>query len=85
MPTKENTVTNQETEIKTAVEKISKTTKKKQKEAVYFEKEFVDNALTIFNVKPECVAAALREKNVVKCTKAEAKAIVSAFMKKEVK
>lgn len=85
MSAKENTATKQEAETKTTVERASKTTKKKQKEAVYYEKEFIDNALTIFNVRPECVAAALREKNVVKCTKAEAKTIVSAFMKKEVK
>lgn len=71
-------------EEKKTEQKAPKNTKIEQKEAVYFEKEFVDNALAIFNVRPECVAAALREKSVSQCTKSEAKSIVNAFMKKEV-
>ncbi|MDE7425081.1 MAG: hypothetical protein K2N51_15580 [Lachnospiraceae bacterium] len=83
MPTKENAETKQET--KNVAEKVSPKIKKKQGEAVYFAKEFVTNAETLFQRKPECVRAALMEKGIEKCTKSEAQKIVEGFMKKEVR
>lgn len=56
-----------------------------QKEPVYCVDEFCNNAKILFQTKPECVRAALREKGIEQCTKVQAQSIVSAFMKKEVK
>lgn len=54
-------------------------------ESVYTIDEFCNNAQTLFHVMPECVRAALKEKGIKQCKKAEAEKIVKEFMKKEVK
>lgn len=59
--------------------------RKEKKESVYSAEEFVENAEDIFQTKPECVQAALRENGITECTKTEAKNAVEKFMKKEVK
>lgn len=54
-------------------------------EPTYKVSEFVEAAQRIFNVMPECVAAALTKAGKTELTLTEAKKIVGAFMKKEVK
>lgn len=56
-----------------------------QVESVYSAEEFVANANSVFNVRSECVAAALKAANVTNCTITKAKQIVEKFMTKEVK
>lgn len=57
----------------------------KQVESVYSATEIADNALTLFKVRKECVVAALRAAGITTCSVSQAKEIVEAFMKKEVK
>jgi len=59
--------------------------KGKQAESEYTARELAANAEMLFATRPECVAAALREKEITKCTKERAEKIVRAFMKREVK
>lgn len=58
---------------------------RKKQESVYSVEEFCSSAQELFHVRPECVRAALAEKKITQCSKAEAEQIVEAFMKKEVK
>lgn len=62
-------------------------TEKKSKtgDSVYTVDEFCNNAQSLFNAMPECVRAALKEKGIEQCEKAEAEKIVKAFMRKEIK
>lgn len=64
----------------TNTEKNSETGK-----SVYTVDEFCSNAESLFHTMPECVRAALKEKGIEQCDKAEAEKIVREFMKKEVK
>lgn len=57
----------------------------KQVESVYTAGEIADNAMTLFKVRKECVVAALRAAGITTCAVSQAKEIVEAFMKKEVK
>lgn len=59
--------------------------KSKTKDSVYTVDEFCNNAQRLFGTMPECVRAALKEKGIEQCNKAEAEKIVREFMKKEVK
>lgn len=54
-------------------------------EPKYTANEFIEAAQCIFNVMPECVAAALKKADKTEFTLTEAKKIVSEFMKREVK
>lgn len=56
-----------------------------QKEDVYTIEEFAANAEVLFHTRPECVIAALRERGIAECGKAQAEKIVNAFNKREVK
>lgn len=51
----------------------------------YPAEEFIANADSVFGVRSECVAAALKTANVTSCTIPTAKKIVEEFMAKEVK
>ena len=66
-----------------AAEKTKKSGKKQ--EPVYSAEEFCSSAQALFHTKPECVRAALKERNITQCSRAEAEQIVRNFMKKEVK
>ena len=59
--------------------------KPKPQESIYSAEELAAGAETLFGTRPECVAAALREKGITKCTKKEAGDIVGRFIRKEVK
>ncbi len=59
--------------------------KGKQAESEYTAGELAADAEMLFATRPECVLAALREKEITKCTKERAEKIVRAFMKREVK
>ena len=54
-------------------------------ESEYKVEEFAANAKALFGTRPECVTAALKAAEKVTCTVSEAKSIVEAFLKKEVK
>lgn len=71
-----------ETETKEAAERK---TEAKAVEPVYSVREFADNAKQLFGVRRECVVAALKSAAISSCTVSKAKAVVNAFMKKEVK
>lgn len=51
----------------------------------YTAEELSAGAKNLFNVRSECVAAALRAAGITKCTVSKAKEVVAEFMKKEVK
>ncbi|MCI8371496.1 MAG: hypothetical protein HFI75_03705 [Lachnospiraceae bacterium] len=57
----------------------------KQTESEYSVQEFAEGAETIFQVKKECVIAALKAADITSCTISQAKDVVQKFMKKEVK
>lgn len=57
----------------------------KQTEAEYSIQEFAEGAETIFQVKKECVIAALKAADITACTVSKARDVVQKFMKKEVK
>lgn len=57
----------------------------KRQESVYSVDEFCSNAQTMFHTRPECVRAALAEKNITQCSRTKAKNVEEAFLKKEVK
>ena len=57
----------------------------KKRESVYTVDELCSSAQALFFTRPECVRAALKEKNIMKCSRSEAEKIVRAFVKKEVK
>ncbi|MCM1245496.1 MAG: hypothetical protein NC293_07625 [Roseburia sp.] len=59
--------------------------KRKNEDSVYTVDEFCSNAQSLFHTMPECVRAALKEKGIEACNKAEAENVVKEFMKKEVK
>lgn len=61
-----------------------KTSAVKQQESVYTMEEFAVNAEAIFGTSYECVCAALKEKGIAQCTKAEAMEVVKAFCGREV-
>lgn len=67
-----------------AVKQQGKTSTAKQQESVYTLEEFAANAESIFGTSYECVCAALKEKGIAQCTKAEAMEIVKAFCGREV-
>lgn len=72
--------TKSETTAATAVEnKVADT------EFVYSKDEFVTAAMKLFGVSPDIVTAAFTVNNLKEATPSEAKRIVSAFAKKEVK
>ena len=52
---------------------------------MYKAKELVENAVSVFGVKPECVEAALKVNNIEECSVNEAKEILFKYLKKEVK
>lgn len=54
-------------------------------ESVYSVDDFASAAYSLFNVGPDLVVAALRSRNLTKCTKVEAAEAVKAFVSKEVK
>ena len=54
-------------------------------EAVYTKDELIAAAETVFNVKPEVVAAALKMAGKSEATKTETETAVKDFMQKEVK
>lgn len=54
-------------------------------ESTYKVTELANNAKKLFNTRPECVTAALKAANKETSTVKEAKSIVEAFLKKEVK
>lgn len=54
-------------------------------ESEYKVSEFAENAKTLFDTRPECVTAALKGAKKETYTVSEAKSIVEAFLKKEVK
>jgi hypothetical protein len=56
-----------------------------QAESVYTAEELSGSASKLFNVRAECVAAALKVAGIKECTVSKAKETVEAFMKKEVK
>ena len=66
-----------------SVKKIRSSEKKQ--ESVYSVDEFCNSAQAVFHTRPECVRAALAEKNITQCSRTEAKKVVEAFIKKEVK
>ncbi len=74
-----------ETELKNQVSGSLRTAKSKRKEPVYTVDEFCKCAQALFYTRPECVRAALREKNITQCSKTEAEKAVKDFIKKEVK
>lgn len=53
--------------------------------SIYSIDDFASAAYSLFKVGPDLVVAALRSKNLTKCTKAEAAAAVKDFVSKEVK
>lgn len=59
--------------------------KGKQTESKYTIDELAASAEALFDTRPECVIAALREKEITECTKEKAEKIVTAFNKREVK
>lgn len=67
----------------TAEPKAAKSVSKS--EPVYTIREFAAGAEKVFGTAPDIVRAALMEKGINKCTKAEAVKIVDAFKNKEVK
>lgn len=67
-----------------AVTKQESTTKE-SKEAVYKVSELAAAAKEAFNTRPEVVTAALLSAKKTSATKSEAKRLVEAFLKKEVK
>ena len=81
MATKEKTTTAEQT----AAEKVVAKATPAQAESVYTAEELAENARSLFGVRTECVAAALKVAGIKECTVSETKGIVEAFMKKEVK
>lgn len=81
MATKEKTTTAEQTEAEKVVAKATPA----QTESVYTAEELAENARSLFGVRTECVAAALKVAGIKECTVSETKGIVEAFMKKEVK
>lgn len=61
-----------------------KTAAPQQVESVYTAAELADNAMTLFKVRKECVAAALKAAGKDNATVSAAKKIVADFMSKEV-
>lgn len=61
-----------------------KTVKGKEIEVTYSADEFQKLAKDLFHCQPECVKAAFMSAQKTEATEAEAKKIVSDFMKKEV-
>lgn len=57
----------------------------KKTESIYTAEELAENARSLFGVRTECVAAALKVAGIKECTVSKTKEIVEAFMKKEVK
>jgi hypothetical protein len=55
-----------------------------QEDPVYTIEEYAANAEELFHTRPECVIAALKEKNITECGKAQAEKIINAFNKREV-
>ncbi len=81
MATKEKTTTAEQT----AAEKVVAKAAPAQTESVYTAEELAENARSLFGVRTECVAAALKVAGIKECTVSKTKEIVEAFMKKEVK
>lgn len=79
----------QEVKAQSVVSETMNTTenkaKGKQTESKYTIEELAANAEELFNTRPECVIAALREKEITECTKEKAERIVKEFNIREVK
>lgn len=70
--------------------KVNETVETAQKaparvESVYKVRELANNAKKVFDTRPECVIAALKEDGKEQYTVSEAKTLVEKFLKKEVK
>lgn len=61
------------------------TRRKAPQESVYTADELAGNAVQLFGVMPECAIVALKMAGITSCTVSQAKELVRAFMKKEVK
>lgn len=56
-----------------------------QETMMYDAWEFVKGARKLFDVSPDLVAAALKSRGIVRCTKADAEKVVKAFVERKVK
>lgn len=72
------------TEVKTKPESV-KLESIKQTESVYTMEELSANAEQLFDVRTECVIAALKAANIKACTISKAKEIIKKFMEMEVR
>lgn len=72
------------TEVKTKPESV-KIESVKQTESIYTVEELSANARQLFDVRTECVIAALKAADIKTCTVSKAKEIIKKFMDKEVR
>lgn len=67
------------TEVKIKLESV------KQTESIYTVEELSANSRQLFDVRTECVIAALKAADIKTCTVSKAKEIIKKFMDKEVR
>lgn len=67
------------------MESVKQTESMKQVESVYTIEELSANARQLFNVRTECVIAALKAAAIKACTVSKAKEIIKKFMEMEVR
>lgn len=72
------------TEVKTKLESV-KIESVKQTESIYTVEELSANARQLFDVRTECVIAALKADDIKTCTVSKAKEIIKKFIDKEVR
>lgn len=74
-----------ETKSNETAETAQKVTAPAKAESAYKVRELAANAKKVFDTRPECVTAALKEGGKEQYTVSEAKTLVEKFLKKEVK
>ena len=67
------------------IESVKQTESMKQVESVYTIEELSANARQLFDVRTECVIAALKAAAIKACTVSKAKEMIKKFMDKEVR